>query len=111
MPPAAPDPIAMLAASIPRQRKLASQARAELAAATPLLIAAILHGSGQSAKIEHVLWGCWNGEMCDALAGLDTNIAEAVLAIISARAFMGGDADELLRQIIEKSNSQPPITA
>ena len=37
--------------------------------------------------------------MCDNLAGLDTNIAEAVLAIISARVHMGGDSDDLLRRI------------
>ena len=41
-----------------RQPKLASQARAELDAATPLLIAAIRHGLGQSAKIESVQWSC-----------------------------------------------------
>ena len=102
------DPIAILAASITRQRKLASQTRAELDAATPLLIAAIRHGSGQSAKIEQILWSCWNGDMCDQHAGLDTNLAEAVVAIITARAYLGGDADDLLRRIIEESNSHPP---
>ena len=34
-----------------------------------------------------------------------------VLAIIAARAQMGGDADDLLRRIIQESNSQPPVAA
>ena len=76
-------------------------------AATPALIAAIRHGSGQSAKVEAVLWSCWNGDFCDALAGLDANLAKAVVAMISARAHLAGDADDLLREIIRKSGSQP----
>lgn len=102
-----PDPIAILAASITRQRKLASQAHAVLAAETPRLVDAIRHGSGQSAKIEAILWSIWNGELCDALAGLDTTIAEAVVAMIAARAHMGGDADDLIRTIINATGSQP----
>ncbi len=102
------DLFAELAAAITAHRQLAGHARAGLEAATPDLIAAIRHGSGQSAKVEAILWSCWNGDLCDALAGLDANLAKAVVAMISARAHLAGDADDLLRKIIQQSGSQPP---
>ena len=102
------NPIAELAAAIAAHRQLATFARASLEAATPALITAIRHGSGQSAKVEAILWSCWNGDLCDALAGLDANLAKAVVAMIAARAHLAGDADDLLRKIIQQSGSQPP---
>ena len=102
------NPIAELAAAIAAHRQLAALARTSLDAATPLLIAAIRHGSGQSAKVEAILWSCWNGDLCDALAGLDANLANAVVAMISARAHLAGDADDMVRKIIQESGSQPP---
>ena len=102
------DPIAELAAAIAAHRQLAALARTELEAATPALITAIRHGSGQSAKVEAVLWSCWNGPLCDALPGLDANLAEAAVAMVAARAHLAGDADDLLRKIIQQSGSQPP---
>ena len=102
------DPIAELTAAIAARRQLAAYARTNLEAATPALIAAIRHGSGQSAKVEAILWSCWNGHLCDALAGLDANLAEAAVAMVAARACLAGDADDLLREIIRKSGSQPP---
>ena len=106
------DPIAALAASISRQRELATQARADLIAATPTLIDALRHGSGQSRKIENLLWSCWSDthqvNLCDALAGLDACLAQAVVAMISARTYLGGDADKIIRTIIDKSASLPP---
>ena len=103
-------PIAELSAAIARHRKLTDHARPNLEAATPALIAAIRHGSGQSAKVEAILWSCWNGNLCDALAGLDASLANPVVAMIAARAHLGGDADGLLRRIIQESGSQPPTT-
>jgi len=106
------NPAIELTTAISRHRKLASQARAELDTATPLLTSAIRNRSGQSAKIEAILWSVWNDEhpisLCDALCGLDTNLGVAILAMIAARIFLAGDADDLLHQIIEKSNSHPP---
>lgn len=105
------DPISDLANTIRRQRELAGQARAELIAATPVLINAIRHHSGQSGKVEKILWSCWNDEhpvsLCETLAGLDSDLTVAVLALIAARAHLGGEADELLRTIIDQSGSQP----
>lgn len=107
-----PDPIAELTAAITLGRKLSAQARAELEAATPLLIEAIRHGSGQSEKLERILWSCWNDDhqvnLCDALAGLDSKLAQAAVAMIGARAYLAGDADNILRQIIDQSGSKPP---
>lgn len=102
------DPIAELTAAVNLGRKLSAQARADLESAIPLLIQAIRHHSGQSRKIENLLWSCWNDShqvnLCDALAGLDAKIAQAAIAMIAARAHLGGDADELLRQIIENTS-------
>jgi hypothetical protein len=41
-------------------------------------------------------------------AGLDTNLAVAAVVMIAARAFLAGDADCLLHQIIRESGTQPP---
>lgn len=102
------DPIAELAAAVRLGRKLASTARADLEAAAPVLINAIRHGSGQSRKIEALLWSCWNDDhqvnLCDTLAGLDTKLAQAAVSMIAARAYCGGDADDLLRAIIVESS-------
>ncbi len=54
--------------------------------------------------------GDWSGNLCDALAGLDANLAKAVVALIAARPCLAGDADDLLRKNIQESGSQPPTT-
>jgi hypothetical protein len=54
------DPVAELAAAVNLGKKLATQARADLTAATPTLVDAIRHQSGQSTKIENLLWSCWS---------------------------------------------------
>lgn len=108
------DPISELAAAIALGRQLATQARANLEAATPILIDALRHHSGQSAKLARILWSLWNDEhtvnLCDSLAGLDAKLARAAVALIAARAHCGGDADDLLRVIIDQSGIQPPST-
>lgn len=105
------NPLAEITAAITLGKKLAGQAHADITAATPTLVDAIRHQSGQSRKIEKILWSLWNDEhpisLCDTLAGLDSKLAQAVVAMISARAHLGGDADELLRKIITESGSQP----
>ena len=103
-----PDPIAELKAAITLQWTLGVKARGDLEAAAPSLIKAIRHQSGQSEKLETLLWSLWNGQLSDALAGLDTNLAVAAVAMFSARAFLAGDADCLLGQIIRESGTQPP---
>lgn len=99
-----------LTAAVNLGRQLAAPARADLIAATPTLVNAIRHQSGQSAKLERILWSCWNDEhpvsLSDALAGLDPKLAQAAVAMIAARAHCGGDADDMLRAIIDDSGSQ-----
>lgn len=111
-PPDTTDPVAELAAAISLGRQLATQARVDLEAAVPVLIDAIRHQSGQSTKIENLLWSCWSDthpvNLCSELAGLDSKLAQAAVAMISGRAHMGGDADGLIRKIIDISGSQPP---
>ncbi len=107
--PTDPDPLAELTAAVTMGRNLAVQARADLVAATPGLIEAIRHQSGQSRKIEAILWSLWNDQhpvnLCDALAGLDCRLARDAVAMIAGRAHMGGDADDLLRDIIRATDS------
>lgn len=68
----------------------------------PLLIDAIRIGSGQSAKIEELLWSTWNGDhnarLCDCLSGLDSNLAQAVLAKFADHSHCGGDAEPILKK-------------
>lgn len=95
-----------------QSRILANTSKAKLEEASPLLIQAIATGSGQGAKIEEILWSVWNGDnktgLCNSLTGLDSNLAEAVLALLAARAHMGGDADPAIKRIIDSSGSQCP---
>lgn len=106
------DPIAEITAAVNLRRQLATTARANLEAAVPVLIEALRHHSGQSAKVEILLWSVWTDghlvNLSDCLAGLDACLAQAVVAMISARAYLGGDADDLIRRIIDESGSQPP---
>jgi len=106
------DPVAELLVAVQLGRELATKARDELDAATPILIDAIRHGSGQSAKLERILWSLWNDDhtvnLCDTLSGLDAKLAQAAVAMIAARAHLGGDADDHLRRIIYESGTQPP---
>jgi hypothetical protein len=99
------DPIAELTASIQLGKTLAKQASADLEAATPVLVAALQHDSGQSRKIRNILWSCWNDDLqinlCTELAGIDSRLAQAAVAMIGARAHLSGDADEMLRRIID----------
>lgn len=105
------DPIAELTTAVKLSRQLAAQACADISTATPILIDAIRHGSGESRKIEALLWSSWNDHavnLCDNLSGLDARLAQAAVAMIAARAHMGGDADGILQEIIQQSGSQPP---
>ena len=114
-PPDTIDPVAELAAAIRLGRKLATQARADLTAAAPVIIDALRHQSGQSAKLARILWSLWSDthtiNLCSELAGLDARLAQAAVAMIAARAYMAGDADDLLRTIITQSGSQPPTVS
>lgn len=96
------NPIAEITKAVRLHRQLAEQAKLDLGAALPVLSETLSHRSGQSAKVAGVLQSLWNGELCDNLASLDSNVAQAVIAMISARTHCGGDADNLLRPLISK---------
>lgn len=92
-----------LAKSAARRR----EARERMVAASPILIRTLRTGTGQSEKVSSIIWSTWNGEnqvgLDDALCGLDTDIAEAVVTLIAARAYLGGDADDLIRAVLHES--------
>jgi hypothetical protein len=94
-------------------KERAEQAAQELERHVPTLSAAVSCESGQGEKTRKILMSIWNGEpgmnevgLCDAFAGLDQELAEAVLAAIAARLFLGGDADAILRPIVEEIQSE-----
>jgi hypothetical protein len=87
-----------------RKHQFANQARAKLEAATPLLIHAI-RCSEASPAIEGILCSVWNGQLCNQLPSLDTNLAEAILAMIAARVHMGEEADVLLGKILYETDT------
>jgi hypothetical protein len=94
-------------------RSRADEARHNLEIHLPILLAAIRTPSGQGEKVRAILKSLWNGEpghneigLCDALAGLDHELADAVLAAIAARLFLAGDADSLLRPLLDEIFAQ-----
>jgi hypothetical protein len=94
-------------------RSRAEEARHNLDIHLPILLAAIRTPSGQAAKVRAILKSLWNGEpgmneigLCDVLAGLNHELAEAVLAAIAARLFLAGDADALLRPVLDEIFAQ-----
>ncbi len=86
-------------------RARAEKAREDLRAHLPTLRAAIAGGSGQGHRIYRLALSCWNGNnpvgLCDELCGLDHQLADGVLALIAARLYCGGDADDLIRPLID----------
>ena len=97
--------LAAAAADKARREQASGPARAAVAA----LANAIAMGSGQGSRIEEVVWSLWNGSnkvgLCDALCGLDGNLQEALLAVIRHRMAAGGDADDVLRAILDISGA------
>ena len=85
--------------------RLKREALAKLDEAEPVLIAALCHNSGQSEKIRQILWSLYTcshlvplGDFC---SGLDTAVARAVAAAVSARLLAAGEAEERLGAILE----------
>lgn len=94
------DPIAEISKVIRSGKKLETLVRGDFQSALAVLKDVLSHQSGQSAKIERLVEGCRNGELCDCLACLVPKIAQASIAMIAARAHCGGDADPLLRPLL-----------
>ena len=88
-------------------RAFADPARADYKSALPILRETLAHRSGQSDKVERILQSIMDGELCDALSGLVPDAAQCVLAMIGIRAHLGGDADDLLRPLLNPKEGQP----
>jgi hypothetical protein len=85
-----------------RAKQRAEQAAQELERHLPTLENAVNCESGQGEKTRQILMSLWNGDLCDRLSGLDHELGDAVLAAMAARLFMSGDADALLRPVIDE---------
>ena len=99
--------MADIRARIMRARALGKKAAADLETALPLLSKVLEARSGQGRKVAAIVRSTWNDEakvnLCDTLAGLDADVAQGVIALISARAHMAGNADELIRPLATKA--------
>ncbi len=98
------NPIAEITKAVRLHRQLAEKSIADFETALPVLKETLAHQSGQSAKVAALLQSAWNGELCDNLASLDSKVAKAVIAMIAARAYLGGDADPLLATLIKEGD-------
>jgi hypothetical protein len=87
-------------------RRFADPAQADYKPALPVLRETLAHRSGQSTKVVAILQSVWDGELCANLSGLDSTVAQSVLAMITARAYLSGDADPLLRPLINRKESR-----
>lgn len=86
--------------------KLTDLLKDELKVALHVLEETLRDQSTQSTKVINLLKSCWNGELCANLANLDPKVATAVIAIIAARALGDGDADSLLRTLLDGPDGQ-----
>lgn len=83
------------------------KAYAALEAAIPEIVAVIQMRCGSSYRLARLVWSCWNGQnlvgLCNDLSGFDIKNQRNVLALLNARLVLGGNADKLIRAILEKS--------
>jgi hypothetical protein len=91
-------------ATIAVYAQLSSETEAEFQAAMPVIKETLGHRSGQSYKVAAILTSLSEGKLGDALAPLhlDPEVARGVVAMIGARAFLSGDADSLLRPLLNR---------
>ncbi len=80
--------------------RLGREALEKFFATGPVLLDAMRHQSGQAEKVRQIVWSLYTGSHLVSLgnvcAGLDTKVAEAVAALISARLLAGAEIEEKL---------------
>ncbi|MEO6476745.1 hypothetical protein [Luteolibacter sp.] len=81
--------------------RLGREAMAKFFATGPVLVDAMRHQSGQGEKVRQIIWSIYTGShlvpLGHACAGLDTKVAEAVAAVITARLLAGAEIEEKLK--------------
>ena len=85
---------------------LSSETAADFQSAVPFLKETVAHRSGQSSKVAAILTSVVDGELDNALDGLDSKVAHGVVAMVAARAYLSGDADSLLRPLINRKEGR-----
>lgn len=89
------------------QAKLTDQPSVELDVALQVLEGILRDQGLQSTKVAALVKSCWTGELCTNLVNLDARVATAVVTVIAARAFGGGDADSLLQAFFARTEGLP----
>ena len=81
--------------------RLGREALAKFFETGPVLVEAMRHQSGQGEKVRQIVWSIYTGShlvpLGHACAGLDTKVAEAVAAVITARLLVGAEIEEKLK--------------
>ena len=81
--------------------RLGREAMEKFFATGPVLVDAMRHQSGQAEKVRQIVWSIYTGShlvpLGHACAGLDTKVAEAVAAVITARLLAGAEIEEKLK--------------
>lgn len=81
--------------------RLGREAMANFFATGTVLVDAMRHQSGQAEKVRQIVWSIYTGShlvpLGHACAGLDTKVAEAVAAVITARLLAGAEIEEKLK--------------
>jgi hypothetical protein len=85
---------------------LSSETAADFQSTVLFLKETVAHCSGQSAKVAAILTSVVDGELDNALDGLDSKVAHGVVAMVAARAYLSGDADSLLRPLINRKEGR-----
>jgi len=81
--------------------RLSREAMAKFFATGTVLVDAMRHQSGQAEKVRQIVWSIYTGShlvpLGHACAGLDTKVAEAVAAVVTARLLVGAEIEEKLK--------------
>jgi hypothetical protein len=93
-----------LSAALQTRRQRASEAAIRLDVAAPILTKALRNDTHQSQKIRGIIWSLYNAShpvaLGDVCSGLDLELADAVIAAITALLMMGAEAEARLKEIL-----------
>lgn len=101
--------LVMLGTARREGRQRAIQVAAAFEQVVPLLTETLTFhwGTGQGTRVRHVLWSLYTCShainLGDACSGLDSRIAEALLAAVAARLILGAEIEPVLGEILRIS--------
>ena len=95
------------AATIRKGQDRAKSAALLLDEGAPVLVKTLQGHSGQSESVRQIIWSLYTGSHLVPVgflgSGLDTDLAIAVAAAITARLFLGADVEPKLKEIMSRA--------